>query len=164
MSFISESFMETASSESRYFTPAKGKSNKVRILSQAPIQGYVQWTAEGRPVRWPHDAKKPQANYQDDSKPRKFIACAVWNYEAQTVQVWDVTQRSVIDAIFSIASDKDFGHPNNYDLKITRTGEGLDTQYSVIPISADLTEEVQQYMQEPGVNLEALFEGEDPFA
>ena len=92
------------------------------------------------------------------------MACAVWNYETESVQVWEITQKSIMDALATITNDPDFGHPNNFDLKITRTGEGLDTQYGVIPISSPLDPNLEPLLANPGVNLEALFKGEDPFA
>ncbi len=164
MSFINEAFLESGTTESRYFRPVKNKPNKVRILSERPTLGYLQWTEDGKPVRWPYNGSKPQANYQAESKPRKFMACAVWNYDAETVQVWEITQKSIMDALAAITNDSDFGHPNNFDLKITRTGEGLETQYGVIPISTPLDSNLEPLLANPGVNLEALFEGEDPFA
>ena len=164
MSFISDEFIQSSSNVGSYFKPKKGVNNKVRILSERPTLGYQQWTEDGKPVRWPYNGSKPQANYQAESKPRKFMACAVWNYDAETVQVWEITQKSIMDALAAITNDSDFGHPNNFDLKITRTGEGLETQYGVIPISTPLDPNLEPLLANPGVNLEALFEGEDPFA
>ena len=35
-------------------------------------------------------------------KPRKFLAVAVWNYDDKCVQVWEITQKSVFDALHEI--------------------------------------------------------------
>jgi hypothetical protein len=164
MSFISDEFIQSSSNAGSYFKPKKGVNNKVRILSERAMEGYVQWTQDSKPMRWKYGENKPEANYQADTRPRKFLATAVWNYDAEQVQVWEITQKSIMDSINEIARDPDFGHPNGYDLKITRTGEGLETQYQIIPHSAALLPEVEAAMQNPGVNLEALLHGEDPFA
>ena len=63
-----------------------------------------------------------------------------------------------------LTRDKDFGHPINYDLKITRKGEGLDTTYSMVPIPGDISDDVQLAVAELNVNLDALLSGDDPFA
>lgn len=35
--------------------------------------------------------------------------------------------------IAAFAADADYGDPQNYNIKITRTGTGLDTEYNVVP-------------------------------
>lgn len=162
MSFISENFNK--SEEGAYFKPLKGKQNRVRILSDKPLEGHVQWTTESRPVRWELGEQRPDADWQQDSKPRSFIAVVIWNYEASQVQVWEITQRTLQDALIALTKDPDFGHPINYDLKITRKGEGLDTSYTMVPMSTPLSDEVQDAVENNTVNIRALLTGDNPFA
>ena len=162
MNFIPENFNQ--SQEGAYFKPMKGKQNRVRIISNAGLFGYVQWTEDNRPVRWLTESPRPDAEYKADTKPRSFIACAVWNYEAKQIQVWEITQRTIQDTLQQLTNDADFGHPINYDLKITRKGEGLETTYSMVPMSTPLSEEVQDAIENNTVNLEALLTGDNPFA
>ena len=164
MSFINTEFLASGNNAGSYFKPVKGSNNKVRILSDKPLHGFVQWTEDNRPMRWSYGMNKPEAVYQEGTRPRKFLACAVWNYATESVQLWEITQSSVINSLDDITRDADYGHPNRYDLKISRTGEGLETQYRLIPHAANMSEEVEAAMQNPGVNLEALLNGEDPFA
>lgn len=161
MSFIPENFNQ--SEEAAYFKPLKGKQNRVRILSDKPLVGFVQWTEENRPVRWELDQERPEAEYKNDTKPRSFLAVVVWNYEASQVQVWEITQRTIQDTLVQLTKDPDFGHPINYDLKISRKGEGLETTYSMVPISTDLSEDVQDAIENNTVNLRALLTGDNPF-
>lgn len=161
MSFIPDTINETTAGG--YFKPVKGKPNKVRIISDKPVVGWVQWTAEGRPARFVNLADKPDVEYQEGTKPKRFLAMAVYSYELGQVQVWEMTQKTMIEQLNSISTDSDFGHPNNYDLKVNRTGEGLDTSYTLIPVVTDLQPEVMEAMQDPGVDLHKLFLGEDPF-
>ena len=63
-----------------------------------------------------------------------------------------------------LTKDADFGHPINYDLKITRKGDGLETTYSMVPMSTPLSEEVQDAVENNTVNLRALLTGDNPFA
>jgi hypothetical protein len=108
MSFISEDFAKANNNAGSYFRPAKDKTSKVRILSEKGLEGYVCWTEDNKPVRWHWKDSKPEANYRDGDKPRKFLAVAVWNYDDQCVQVWEITQKSVFDALHDITMEPDF--------------------------------------------------------
>jgi len=78
--------------------------------------------------------------------------------------VWEITQRTIQDTLVQLTKDPDFGHPINYDLKISRKGEGLETTYSVVPMSTPLSEEVQNAVENNKVNIRALLTGDNPFA
>ena len=147
-----------------YFKPLKGKQNRVRIICDKPLVGHVQWTSDKKPVRWKLGDPRPEADYGEGTKPRVFIACVVWNYEERTTQVWEITQRTLQESLDSYTRDPDFGHPANYDLKITRKGEGMDTTYSMVPMPGEQNDDVVNAIAELRVNLDALLNGEDPFA
>ncbi len=147
-----------------YFKPLKGKQNRVRIICDKPLVGHVQWTSEKKPLRWKLGDTRPEADYAEGTKPRIFIACAVWNYEERTTQVWEITQKTLQESLDALTRDSDFGHPANYDLKITRKGEGMDTTYSMVPMPGEQNEDVVNAIAELRVNLDALLNGEDPFA
>ena len=95
---------------------------------------------------------------------RSFLAVVVWSYEAKQLQVWEITQRTLQDTLAQLTKDADFGHPINYDLKITRKGDGLETTYSMVPMSTPLSEELQDAVENNTVNLGALLTGDNPFA
>jgi hypothetical protein len=64
----------------------------------------------------------------------------------------------------AIVDNEDWGDPKGYDMTITKTGEDLETKYTVQPSPhRELTEEEKELIGETKVVLEALFEGEDPF-
>ena len=146
-----------------YLKPLKGKQNRVRIINDKPLVGHVQWTSDKKPVRWKLGDPRPEADYGEGTKPRVFIACVVWNYEERTTQVWEITQRTLQESLDTYTRDPDFGHPANYDLKITRKGEGMDTTYSMVPMPGEQNEDVVNAIAELRVNLDALLNGEDPF-
>lgn len=162
MSWLPDNFNEPQAGS--YFKPLKGKQNRVRIISDKPLLGHVQWTEDNKPVRWKLHDTRPEADFRADTKPKLFIACAVWNYEERAVQVWEITQRSLQESLHLLTKDKDFGPPINYDLKITRKGDGLETTYSMVPMPGDMNDDVENAIAELRVNLEALLHGEDPFA
>jgi hypothetical protein len=51
--------------------------------------------------------------------------------------------KSVIKQIQTLAQDVEYGNPSKYDIRITKTGSGKDTRYTVIgsPRKSELTEE-----------------------
>lgn len=123
------------SGSGEYFKVLDGK-NKVRVLSDA-ITGYVYWNNQGKPVRTHNHPGEPQdIRLNDDGKPDRvkfFWAVVVWDYAGERVAVWEIPQASLQDQIQALAEDEDWGHPNQYDLSVTRSGKGLDTKYSIVP-------------------------------
>ena len=88
----------------------------------------------------------------------------MWNYEANAVQIWQINQRTIQEAIMNLINDSDWGDPREYDLKITRTGDALETKYTVSP------KPKKEYQRPPNlsmilmsIKLEKLITGEDPF-
>jgi len=68
-------------------------------------------------------------------------------------------------AIRNLVNDEDWGDPKNYDLVVTREGEGLETEYSVNPKpKTELDKGIQVFYKDLNINLEALFDGDDPFS
>lgn len=163
MSFLPEDYSVPASG-GKYFKPQPGL-NRVRILS-SPILGTQGWiTEEGgkkRPVRV-HMGERLPAEAKD---AKHFWALLAYNHEASECQVWEITQGTIQDALTNLAKNPAWGHPSGYDIAITRKGQGLDTEYSVMPepkseLPESLRNEVAAMRQQ--VNLEALFDGGDPF-
>lgn len=144
--------------------------NKLRVLSSA-IVGYEYWTQDNKPVRIKEYPKVQPADLrmEDDGRPTKikhFWAFTVWNYAEEKMQILEVTQATIQKGIMSLVNDEDWGDPKQYDLKITKTGKKLDTDYTIGtgPGKTELPIEIatEFTMNEP--NLNALFSGEDPFA
>jgi hypothetical protein len=100
------------------------------------------------------------------------LGIAVYNYAAKAVEVREITQASIHGPLEDLAMNSDWGDPREYDITVTKTGEKLDTEYSVMPSPAKaVTEEVPEEVPEEAhkayrkahINLEALFDGADPF-
>lgn len=162
--------------EGNYFKFQLGE-NRFRPLS-SPIMGYVWWVnAEGqprqkgekpgkgdKPVRVPMSGKVP-AEAADTFK--HFWAMIVYNTQDNRIQILEITQKTVQAAIKNIVSDEDWGNPvgdKGYDFVVTRSGEGLETEYTVLPKKpSPLPEGVMDKLKEMAINLDALYQGEDPF-
>lgn len=136
--------------------------NRFRILS-APILGWQDWTLDKKPVRFRYQNKP--LNPIDPKKPiRHFWAFVVFNYADEMIQVLEITQATIRKAIENLSKDSDWGAPYFYDIKISRKGEGTDTDYVVTPTPKKNVDAyiVQEFRDKP-CYLEALYDGADPF-
>lgn len=145
--------------------------NKFRILSKSPIIGYEYWTEENKPVRLrdlpqdrPDDLRLRDEKMHWTTGVKHFWAFVVWNYQANAIQILELTQTGIQNSLTGFFKDPEWGHPNGYDISIMRTGDGMETKYQVIakppkPISQD----IEQAFEDKPVVLEALYEGADPF-
>jgi len=140
-----------------------------RILSQKALKGWEYWTSDNKPKRV---LKRPESTPTDirigeDGKPERtkhFWAMAVWDYDSSAVKILQITQATVQEPIMTFVQDKDFGHPTNYDLKVSRSGEGLETKYTVMPLHKPMPAEAAKELADKPVYLEALLYGADPFS
>jgi hypothetical protein len=153
---------EKPSTGGKYLKLQKGK-NKFRILSSA-IVGWLDWdkTAEKpTPVR---TKEKPEKALNPNQGYKHFWAFVVWDYADSSIKIMEVTQATIQDSIIALSQDEQWGRPQNYDLIITKEGESLETKYTVMPSPpSEVSKEIiEAYVATP-VNLEALFDNEDPF-
>ena len=143
--------------------------NTFRVLSSA-ITGWEYWNKDNKPVRkaqgWsevPDDIKTDENG--EPSQIRHFWACVVWNYATNTVQILEITQKTVQTAIKALVRNKKWGDPKGFDITVTRSGEKLTTEYAVMPNPhAPITDEQADAFLKKPIKLEALFAGADPFA
>ncbi|NJR68950.1 MAG: hypothetical protein HC771_09985 [Synechococcales cyanobacterium CRU_2_2] len=141
--------------------------NTVRVLSDV-ITGYLYWSDDNKPQR---SRERPEGvpdriRLNDDGKPDKpkhFWACVVW--DKASVKIWEITQRSIQDAIAALAEDPQWGHPRGYQLTINRAGKGLTTEYSVVPSPPSaLPAEAIAAWKSRDIDLDELYMSGDPFA
>lgn len=143
----------------------------LRIL-ESPILGWEIWK-DNKPVRFDMDEEIPieVADSADVDKltgmpraPRHFWAMVVWNYEAKCLQIWEITQKSIMSAIKGLSKSKAWGSPLNYDLSITKEGEGFETTYSVMPCPKEkLGGKIAQAYKSAKIDVKKLYSGDDPF-
>lgn len=148
--------------------------NTFRVLSPAVV-GYEYWNTKDEAVRSqkgfngvPADIRYEEDKKTGESKPSRikhFWAFAVWNVEAKKVQILQITQQGVMDALKALVDNKKWGNPSGYDITVKRSGSGFDTEYQVMPNPhAPIPEEASEAFASMTVNLNALFNGGDPFA
>jgi len=172
--FTPEKFAE--SQVGNYMKFEEGE-NRIRILEK-PITGYVYWEdAEGnlvpknemagkggKPVRvksW-----EGLTNAQRGAM-KGFAAMVVWNYKAEKVQILEVKQVGIMNALEALSLSKSWGDITTFDIVITKTRTGInptDVEYSVMPEPKEpVSKEIKEAYKEAHIDLEALYRGEDPF-
>lgn len=153
---------ETASG----YMKLKDGENVFRVLSSA-ITGFEYWTNDNKPVRSPYPFDETPNIKVVNGQPQRvkhFWAFVVWNYATKAVEILELTQSSIQNAITNLIEDADWGNPKDYDIKITRTGAGLETEYSVNPKPAkELDHDIAVAYADKKINLQKLFKSENPF-
>jgi len=155
-----------------YFKPQIGE-NRVRILGDflnphTAIMGYIGWTTnldgERKPVRGNMNHFY-EVKEKGDDDPKHFWNLTVWDYSANAVKVWEITQSTIQQAITDLSKKESWGDPRYYDISITRKGEKLDTTYNIIPENpkGDPAKEVIDAAKEASIDLRELFKGGVPF-
>jgi len=148
--------------------------NHFRILS-SPILGTEYWVTDEQNKRHPKRLRMgvpvPVDELENNPKTGKpeiakhFWAMSVWNYATNRVEILELTQKGLQIAIRALSKNPKWGNCKNYDLHVTRTGEGIETEYLLTPDPATpLSEEQKTAIARTPVNLEALFDNGDPFA
>ncbi len=145
-----------------YYMKFQEGENKFRILSQ-PIIGWEDWQ-DKKPVRYKLD-QKPTKPF-DPKKPLKhFWSMIVWNYSLEEIQILHLTQATLRKSLEALCSDSDWGLPYFYDLKVVKSGEGMETEYMLNPLPhKPLPAHVQAMFNERRCLLDALFNNDDPFS
>lgn len=137
--------------------------NKIRILS-APVIGWEDWTADNKPVRFRY-ADRPKAPIDPERPIKHFWAFVVWNYVESRIQILQINQATVRDALETLSKDADWGLPYFYDVKIVKSGEKINTKYNVVALPhKPVSDIVKAAFYEERIDLNALFDGADPFA
>lgn len=103
------------------------------------------------------DGKQPQGT-------RRNWAFKVYNHETKQVQVWEVAQKNIQQYLTNILRGKLKNDWTKFDLQITRTGQGLETEYTLMNgDSESLGKEAQKIIDETYVDLTQMTLGKDPF-
>ena len=175
MGFLPDNYKPLQNPAGSYMKLLPG-DNKIRILGDfnakppTAILGFIGWLtttdAEGKPARRPE--RTPPGVDLDTSKyeekPKEFWALIVWNYGVEAIQIWEVTQRGIQNELVSLAEDEAWKDLSEFDVSVNRSGEGLETRYSVMPKpKAEISAEVKEAYEKSSIDLVALFSGDDPF-
>lgn len=163
-----------------YKTPSNGGNymkteigdNEFRALSK-PIMGWMYWNNNRKPVRINSAPdKRPFVDpslIQEDKKGKrdlKFFWCfVVYNYKTSSIQILEITQSSIQKGIEGFLKSPKWGSYYGYDINIKKLVEGDRTSYQILTNPpSPVSEEIKKAYKDKGkINLEALYQGADPF-
>lgn len=160
-------------SSGNYVNPSKlaeGKDHRFRFFG-AGITGFEAWTTDNKPLRFrnkPADSDLPaniRVKEDGSTEIRRFIAGVVYDYENESFKILQLTQKGLMQMLFKHVKDEDYGDPVNYDIKLSRKGSGLQTEYTLTvappkPVAAAIAAAYEELT----VDLQRMFDGDDPFA
>lgn len=196
MPFVSERFVTSvkekkSTTTSDLFLTASSVPNGGELrfspVGDTSLDFYEVWgrTSEGRPkcLRFSEEptGKELQDRAADEglnlvdqkgepSRLKQALAFWVWNYSTNSVQLFQVSQVSLLDTLAALLSDEDVAKdPGSWDFLLSRTGTGMDTRYTLMlkpgrrkgAVATQVNEAWQECVAE-GYNLSALLSGGDP--
>jgi len=163
-------------------------TNFFRILGKfsdgTAIMGLEYWktlTVDGKPKRSPIRVPLGTVINSDEIEinpktgqpdfPKFFWALPVWNYSAMKVQILEIKQKTVRQAIETLAKNPKWGDLSTYDICVTRVEDSGKTTYTVTPDpKSELAPEIKKIYESMKINIQAMFNkdsntpGGDPFA
>ena len=142
----------------------KAGQNKFRVLGSALI-GWEYFNQDNKPQRFAFD-QKPTApkDIKADGKVKHFRAFPVYNYQTNSIELLELTQSSIMGTIKEYIDNPKWGNPTAYDIIVGRTGEGLETEYTVtVDPKEEITKDIKEAYEGMNIYMEALFVGENPF-
>ena len=185
---VIEQFENRKSAGGNYLNPGslqEGEKTRITLLGDDSATGWEIWadSASGKRVALRFADQPSKADLQErckemdctipnDAVAKQFMAFAIWNYEAECVQVFQFSQVSLIKPFIDTLSDDEVGQePHLYDFSLSVSGQGRDKRYSVTSLpgrrrKADVDQQISAAWEEAtsnGFNIRALLNGGDPF-
>lgn len=97
--------------------------------------------------------------------PKYFWAFVIWNVDAKKVQIMNITQKSIRRQIKALLKNEKWGDPHDYDLTLSKTGEGRETEYTIQPNPKEKIDPgIVQMYKDMDIDMEDWRKGEDPFS
>ena len=170
MPFLPTNYEEPQTAGGNYLRLEAGETAKVRVMSPSPLLGWEVWTedVEGRKCHrreYTHEGFDALTALTTD-RAKHFWSLVAWDYALRKLKIWHITQKTIKDALTALTKSNDWGDPVNYDLRVTRTGEGMKTKWGISPVPpvAPPPTEAIELLQSSPIRLERLLTGDDPFS
>lgn len=120
---IPQDMIPTSSGDSLYAKLEKGE-NRFRILD-VPTFGFIYWQ-DKTPNR-----VKTRKEVPSSEKGKAFWHCVVWMNDS--IRFLEIDKKSVLDDLAAYDGMEDWGNLTEYDVIVTRKGDGMDTTYTAAP-------------------------------
>lgn len=172
-----------------YLNPSKiqsGGSVRFALLTDQPLEFFECWgeTAEGsvKPFRFTEDPSPDDIEAEmgpdysrrmnrEGTAPEKVkfaLAVPVYNYETSSVQIMQLSQKSLQNELDDISQMEDYADLLSWDFVMGKEGNGLETRYSLRPVprkkgSQDTIEYAWSDSVSGGFDISRILTGENPF-
>ena len=191
MGFISATASKVAaggSSQGAYMTVSKlgdGENYRVAIVSESPLEYWTVWgeSEEGKkkPFRFSAEPSqsdidaalgdfKQRMNYEQTAlEAHKFcLSFFVFDYQDGKIKVFEITQKTLIKELDRLSQDEDYADIHAWDLKFSRTGLKMATEYKILPSprksdSQAKIDEAWSAAESSGFDITQLLVGGSPF-
>lgn len=169
--FLPEGYKEPV--ESNYMKFELGE-NPFRILGSAVI-GWEYWTEEtvdgvtkNKPKRVKEEGAIPVDEVVEDKYGNLninfFWAFPVYNFNAEKIQILEVTQKTVRKQMEGYVKNAKWGDPKQYNFVVTREKNGDKTEYSVIAEPKEaLDPAILAKYKAMNLDMQVWMAGDDPF-
>ena len=164
---------------------ADGGSVRFALLSPEPLEGYEAWgvSSDGqqKPFRLltqptPEDVTKDLGEFEPregrggpgTTDVKEFMAVPIYNYEVGAVQVFSLTQKSIMREFDQISQMDEYDDILAWDFIISRKGLELLTRYALRPVprkkgSQEHIDAAWIEAKEAGFDISRLLTGGNPF-
>jgi hypothetical protein len=154
------------------FLKFKAGTNKFRFIG-LPVTGYEYFVKlEDRTMKLTRLEENPFTPEElamlppskAGQKPQYFMACCVYDYNSDSFKILSLTQKGLLDSIKDYINNPDYGvQIEGYDFTVTKKGEGMKTEYSIIPSPPKpLAKAIAERAKTLQYDLNKLFEDEYP--
>lgn len=169
--FLPDNYEVPGGNGGRFMRLKTGENRFRKLANSTPrgaITGYVVWVEEygnRKAKRYRTLEEIPQEYLKSGDKPKHFWAMKVIDWSDRQIKVLELTQVTIQKDILKLTQNAKWGNPEGYDMNVTKTGEGKDTRYSTMPEpKSELDEDIVELDKNTPCNLNALFDGGDPFS
>lgn len=138
------------------------EKTKIRILpswleDRNCITGFEFFEEQSDGSKKPMRSVKSMKNHEE----KHFWAFKVYNYNLGCIQLCSIKQKSLMKALEAYFTNEDYGDPLGYDITISRTGKGMDTEYTLV---ASPPKPFSLPYEDKSINWNNWIESEDPFS
>ena len=176
MGFLPNNYKPLGNPGGGYLKLTQGENN-IRILGTLDdkakpvtgIMGLLGWTTtsgdDGKPKRVPTRLRPGDKIPEFDERAKEFWALTAYDIDNEFVGILEITQKSIQAELVSLAEDEVWKDLREFNICINKSGEGLETRYTVMPKpKTDVPERAKELLEATPINIEALFDNGDPFA
>jgi hypothetical protein len=156
----------TIPKSSGQFVKLQEGKTRVRVLSNAVV-GWEGWK-NNKPFRHEGNVckiKPEQVDLNQNGNPNinYFWAFVVWNYTEKKLQIWEITQKTIMTVLKDFEDSNDWGDLKLYDIEVSKTKVGDKTTYTTIGIPPKpVSEEIKNLYASTEIDLSKMFSGDYP--